>query len=497
MRASRAGNYFKLDGTVRESDWYKRFSGYTGKVLLYAYRETNANKYGYYIPRMSIISRLEAFDDAGKFAKVLKIDMNLNKLYEVMIREKDYMQLYLVNDKNQIVLSSREGYQADKNDTYAVFDPDQPELKKNHLLFDKPVGGGSYLSGWRLIGLAGTARMANALNESRSFILLLAAASTLITSMLTAVMLRSYHYRVKRLSRHMEKVKNEKFDLIELKGEGRDEIGELIRNFNRMTAKINSLINDVYKLEIQKKDLELERIRAELNYLQSQMNPHFLFNTLNAMLVVSTKNNYSDITDIIKNLSKILRRLLSWKEDLVPLEEEVLFTEMYLKIEKFRFGDKFSYHFAVDEEAYRCRIPKMSIQPLVENACKHGLQTIKAPGHIRIEITLKDDKLKVSIADNGIGMDRDTLRSIQSHMLSESEVSAHIGIRNVYRRLKLYYEDRVRFDIASTPNEGTEIRFELPPSASDPGAAGKGDGGPCLMCCWWTTNRGLWKGFSC
>lgn len=148
-----------------------------------------------------------------------------------------------------------------------------------------------------------------------------------------------------------------KFDLIQI-DEGRDEIGGLIRNFNGMTAKINALINNVYKLEIQKKNLEMERVRAELNFMQSQMNPHFLFNTLNAILVVCTKNNYSDVTDIIKSLSKLLRRLLSWKEDLVSLEEELVFIEMYLKIEKFRFREKFDYQFEIEEEALNYKIRK-------------------------------------------------------------------------------------------------------------------------------------------
>ncbi|WP_223192788.1 sensor histidine kinase [Paenibacillus sedimenti] len=455
------GNYFKLDESVRKSEWYNRLFAAGGKVLLYAYRDAAPYKNNYYIPHFSIISRLEAFDDASMFAKVLKIDLNLNKFYDVIVRERDYIQMYLINEKNQIVVSSIEGYQMDKNDAYTTFERDRLDRRKDSMLFDMPLGGVSYTSGWRLVGLANTDRMTNALKESRSFIILLAAASTLITSVLTAIMLRSYYYRVKRLSRHMEKVKNEKFDLIELH-EGRDEIGELIRNFNRMTSKINSLINDVYKLEIQKKDLELERIRAELNFLQSQMNPHFLFNTLNAILVVCTRNHYTDVTEIIKSLSKILRRLLSWKDDLVSLQEEVLFTEMYLKIEKFRFGDKFSYHFAVDEEAFAYKIPKMSLQPLVENACKHGLQTIKSPGMIHISIRLNDDKLKVSITDNGIGMDSATIKKIMINMTSETEVSGNIGIRNVYRRLKLYYEERVRFDIASTPSEGTEIFFEIP-----------------------------------
>lgn len=290
---------------------------------------------------------------------------------------------------------------------------------------------------------------------------MLATTLTLLTSGFIYIMLRSYNYRVKRLSRHMQKVSNEKFELITI-DEGRDEIGGLIHNFNRMTSRIHSLINDVYKLEIQSKNLEMERVRAELNFLQSQMNPHFLFNTLNAILVVCTKNKYSDVTDIVKSLSKLLRRLLSWKEDLVSVQEEITFIEMYLKIEKFRFRDKFDYVFEIDEQSLKYKIPKLSMQPLVENSCKHGLQTIEGLGIIRVSTAVLDNRLQISVSDNGKGIEPDKLKELLYAIRKEDSSGTNIGIRNVYRRLELYYADQVRFEISSTPGLGTLVTFGIP-----------------------------------
>jgi two-component system sensor histidine kinase YesM len=243
------------------------------------------------------------------------------------------------------------------------------------------------MSQWQLIGIPATNRIDQAQQTAIRLAIGLTLASTAIPTILIYIILHSYNLRVRRLSRHMQLVKNERFERMEMY-EGKDEIGGLIRTFNLMTEKIGDLIHDVYKLELQKKNLELEQVRAELNYLQSQVNPHFLFNTLNAILIVSKKYKYDQVIDILRNLSMLMRRLLGTKNDLIPIEEEMSFVEMYLQIEKFRFQDRFHYEMDVDPRALACRIPKMSIQSLVENSCKHGLQMVKMDRHIRISVRM-------------------------------------------------------------------------------------------------------------
>ncbi|WP_055106291.1 sensor histidine kinase [Paenibacillus ihumii] len=453
------GNYQVINEEVKRSDWYKLWKASDESVLVAAYQATGSSDRTFTVPYLSVIEKMDYIDHFNTYEKLLRIDIDLSKIYDVIVREKDYLNLYLVNERNQIIMSSQSGYQRGSLDPYPVFK--LPEHYKDEDVHMVSIGTAKYVKGWRLIGLVEGTRISKAMLDMRLFVGAMAAAVTLMATIFIYVMLRSYNYRVKRLSRHMQKVSNEKFDLIQI-DEGRDEIGGLIRNFNRMTAKINSLINNVYKLEIQKKSLEMERVRAELNFMQSQMNPHFLFNTLNAILVVCTKNNYSDVTDIIKSLSKLLRRLLGWKEDVVTLEEELMFIEMYLKIEKFRFREKFDYQFEIEEEALQYKIPKMSIQPLVENACKHGIQAIDGLGLVRISATVRDARLRIVIADNGKGMEAAKLREIILAVRNENSTGTSIGMRNVYRRLELYYDDQVRFDIVSQPGQGTEISYEIP-----------------------------------
>ena len=151
-----------------------------------------------------------------------------------------------------------------------------------------------------------------------------------------------------------------------------------------------------------------------------------------------------------------------WKDDLVSLQEEITFIEMYLKIEKFRFRDKFDYQFDIDEQSLQYKIPKLSMQPLVENSCKHGLQTIEGSGVIKVKTLVDDGRLIISISDNGKGIEANQLKELMFNVQNEASSGTNIGIRNVYRRLELYYEDQVRFEIISAPNEGTVVTFGIP-----------------------------------
>ncbi|MEK8216206.1 cache domain-containing sensor histidine kinase [Paenibacillus sp. FSL L8-0463] len=453
------GNYQIMNQKVWKSEWYKQAKASGNRVIVTAYRTSENELSTSSIPTLSVVEQMDNYSSLNKFDKLLRIDLDLSEIYDIIVREKDYLSLYLVNEQNQIVMSADGGYQRVTNEPYPLFKQlDDGQQEDLHVV---AVGTANYLKGWRIIGITQGERLTQAILDMQLYAAVLATTVTLLTSCFIYVMLRSYNYRVKRLSRHMQKVSNEKFELIRI-DEGRDEIGGLIHNFNRMTSRINSLINDVYKLEIQSKNLEMERVRAELNFLQSQMNPHFLFNTLNAILVVCTKNNYSDVTDIVKSLSKLLRRLLSWKEDVVSVQEEMLFIEMYLKIEKFRFRDKFDYQFDIDEQALRYKIPKLSMQPLVENSCKHGLQTIEGLGIIKVKAAVQDNRLQITVSDNGKGMEAAKLKELLSAVSTEDSSGANIGLRNVYRRLELNYADQVRFEIVSAPDQGTIVSFGIP-----------------------------------
>ena len=453
---SNGGTYYCMDEDLENSVWYEAIKSSKQRILVKPYIWHTDSLPIRQIPFLSV---LREDHQLGNSEKILKIDIDLERISSILKRETEYLNIYLVDPDNNIVCSSTSLYDFNNVQDFITLNTDT--LGRDNLVLDTELGSSGYLLNWRLIGEANMKRISNATRDTLKLVLPLAGACILIFTFLILIIIQSYNYRLKKLSKHLLKLSNDQFDLIDI-NEGNDEIGDVIKNFNLMAVKINNLINDVYKLELQKKNLELEQVRAELNYLQSQMNPHFLFNTLNALLGVSIKKNYTDIADVLRYLSQTLRRLLSWQDDLVTIEEEICFTEMFLKIEKFRFHEKFNYSIHVDQELLPYKIPKLCLQPLVENACVHGIQTTKRAGKIEINIILNDGHLHVNVKDNGTGIEKDRLSALLKTIKSDEHISENIGIRNVYRRLHLYYGNEISFDIASTVDKGTAVSFIIP-----------------------------------
>nr|WP_237401658.1 sensor histidine kinase [Saccharibacillus sp. WB 17] len=450
-------NYRVVPGGGEVPEWIAALGASSSAIAAAAYLDDDFYKPG---RRISIAGRMDLYPSYSGYAKYSRVDLDLGRISSILNRESGSVRFRLVDDRGRVVadgLGGRDGEGA----FYA--NPElTPEQLSSGFALERPLGSLNYVRGWKLVGIADTRYIDGLMNESLRSILGLGIVSTIVPSLLIFFVFRSYHARIKRLSRHMEQVRSERFDLIDIP-EGRDEIGGLIRAFNLMTGRIRSLINDVYKLEIRQKNLELDRVRTELAMLQSQVNPHFLFNTLNAVLVVCTRNGYKEVTVIVKNLSLLMRQLLSRPDDLVPLEEELQFIRMYLEIEKFRFGDRFDYAFEVEPWTAGLRIPRMSLQPLVENACKHGLQGRKSGRLITISARATGEGLGVFVRDNGVGMNERKLGEVNDLMRAESSADgANVGLRNVHRRLELFYRRDVRLVLRSRIEEGTEAGFVIP-----------------------------------
>lgn len=250
---------------------------------------------------------------------------------------------------------------------------------------------------------------------------------------------------------------------------GITELNNLSSTFTGMSKKIQWLLNEKYANEVLLKE-------SELKALQAQINPHFLFNTLLSISWTARNNNDMECYDMITSLSSLLKaNIYTSSSKFVSLKEELKTVQHYLKIQKIRFGQKFSYDIDIDAELSEQPILKLCLQPLVENAVTHGLENKTADGMILITGDFTDDKQQIvlKIIDNGIGFDskdlNETLQDLNTLNTLENEKQPsgnnhHIGLINTQRRLKYTYGEQYGITIQSIPDNGTTVTIQLPAS---------------------------------
>ena len=264
----------------------------------------------------------------------------------------------------------------------------------------------------------------------------------------------------------MKSVKGKNFERIPYYRE-RDEVGELAVEFNRMSERIENLINDVYVVEIQKKELELRERQAQLNALHSQINPHFLFNALETIRMRSLMKGERQTAKTIQNIAKSFVNRFYGSRSFVTIREELELIESFLEIQKYRFDSKLEYHIEIDQSLMDIEIPKMAFLPFVENASIHGIENIPGIGYITIQIAQEHNQIVFIISDNGVGMDQEKIKELQSYFHEDAAMGDSIGMKNVITRLKIYYGQSFNFTIASDQGKGSRITLRLPMEQND------------------------------
>ncbi|WP_346354337.1 sensor histidine kinase [Azotosporobacter soli] len=235
-----------------------------------------------------------------------------------------------------------------------------------------------------------------------------------------------------------------------------DEVGALGNSFNHMIIKIGELIQLVYSEQKRKRE-------AELKILQAQIKPHFLYNTLDTIHWMARERGANDIVAIVGALAKLFRIGLSKGKEIITVGEELEHIRSYLLIQKARYEDKLNYEIIYDEEVLACRVLKVILQPLVENAIYHGLNARRGGGTIVIKAEIKEDKLFFSVADDGMGMDEEKLAALNEIIAGEREPgSIGFGVYNVNERIRLTFGSEYGLRYHSVCGEGTTIEILHP-----------------------------------
>ncbi len=261
---------------------------------------------------------------------------------------------------------------------------------------------------------------------------------------------------IKKLGKIMERVENGNLNVDMMTPKYRDEIGDLTRKFNHMLGKINSLMKKVYT--------EQEKLRKEeIKVLQAQINPHFLYNTLDTIIWMSRENDKESIAAIAKSLIKLFRIGVNRGAEMISIAEEIEHVESYMSIQHIRYSDKFDYSINLPESLLKYRTLNIILQPLVENSIYHGIKEKREKGLISIAAYEKEDCIIFEVKDTGKGMSERKLKALNNTLKkNDGEKIDSYGLINVNRRIKLYFGDAYGLEYESIENLGTTAVIRIP-----------------------------------
>ncbi|WP_164522825.1 sensor histidine kinase [Paenibacillus baekrokdamisoli] len=360
----------------------------------------------------------------------------------VVISHPDQSRIGSTVSQTDVIYPDREaGYRTVKVDNHSYFMITYP-LNKKLEIFDV---------NWRFVSVLSSRQLFIAIDEGNRYALLFAGLTFLFLLILS-------YYLAKKITNPVTRLKT-KLNLLGktgLKGlsgppvKG-DEISELERSYYRMVERINQL------LEENNEEKEKQR-KMELTALQSQINPHFLYNTLDAIVWIARLKKQPEIERLISSLATFFRISLHKGDKFIPVEEEIRLVQSFVTVEQMRFPDKFEIEYEIPEALRKIRLLKLILQPLVENAIKHGISEKRGKGHIHVKGELTEEEIIFSVSDDGVGFqhDRETLLQ-KSQVLFQSGY----GLRNVEERIKLEYGPNYGLTIQSEIGKGTTVYLRI------------------------------------
>jgi sensor histidine kinase YesM len=272
---------------------------------------------------------------------------------------------------------------------------------------------------------------------------------------------------VLKLTQAAKELSRGRFDL-QIEVESNDEISFLAKMFDRMRININNLISEIQQKAQLENELQQNKLllqESQLRSLQSQINPHFLFNTLNTLSKKAYLEGSEETSDLLASVAGLLRYNLKRLDRSVTLYDEVKVLKQYIEIQKARFTERLQFHTEIDETCLHIQIPGLTLQPIVENAVIHAVEPEEDGGTIWFRIINGDERVTIEIEDDGPGMTELKIKQIlEEHLIETEGHSTGIGFSNVVRRLRLFYgyEDVIGIESGSGSVRGTKVMLKIP-----------------------------------
>ena len=454
--------YQKVALDYSKLDWYAKAVAKPQDAII-----TGPNRHSFFDTDDEVISlsrEVQSYEN-GTFRGVILINLNMNKITEICnsFQEKQENFICIINDKGELVYEQQNGRER------FAFDEKENRQELNTALgktkescFRLNYRGEKYLitrtdmktTGWTLVSMV-PYKSVMAETMAISGVMILAVAITLIVTLLLLNRILTRVVKpLKKLEKYMVQVNPDNMDQrMEILTD--DEIGHLSMKFNQMMDRIRNLKEQVIEEQEDKRKYELQA-------LQAQINPHFLYNTLDSIIWMAETND-SNIVAMTEALAKLFRISLNKGNEEISLERELEHVKNYLIIQSMRYADKFTYEISAEPGVERCRTIKLILQPIVENCIYHGIKKKRGTGKITIRAYRREQNLIIEVSDDGCGMPEEICRKILSDEIESENISGSgIGVKNVNERIQLRFGKKYGLSYSSEEGVGTTVTYVLP-----------------------------------
>ena len=455
--ANEKENFFSLEDTYKTA-WFQRLNESNTKLFWFppSYLEEPTQQGDTYV---SVARMLRNPDNYFNTIGLIRVDVEESIIRSILAKANTVKNsvTYLQNQEGLLVSASDNELAAKMrliptNTSPASLERDAAFTKNNENYYlSKQVAG----SDWTMITVIPFDEILSQSTKLRNELILILIIIAALAYFIAYILAFSVTRRIAQLISKMKGVQHGNLDPIS-RTQGKDEMGELIETYNFMVAKIALMNQEQY-------DLGQAVKTSELKALQSQINPHFLYNTFDLISWMADRNMKVQIKQIIKALAKFYRLSLSNGKDIISLRDELQHVSFYVQIQNIRFENKITFEINVDEAILDYVIPKITLQPIVENAIIHGVYNrLSRAGTISIQGSKITDDLVITIRDDGVGMSPEQLASLGTEDFTSRITGSGYGIKNVTERLKLYFGENYGLSYKSEQTVGTTVEIRIP-----------------------------------
>lgn len=457
-----------LDQSIKQTDWYQQLNNSTSGSYWSSFDKQGVNSVETFA---RLQQKLNYYD--GNTSLFAAIDIHMDELYNLVNEESKGKQIIVTwadesvfldthrDDDNKAPLLNEYGFHEQfpgKVAGYYQYENDEG----NNLILYNTLSSRHIIDGMKVFMIIPMDDILPEMRQTGNLLLVLLLISCLVSAVCIYIVTFGMMRKLSELSYKMINLHKGNFQsFIEVKG--KDEISQLGRIFNRMVRELKRLIQEVYLGEIDRKGLEIRTMEAELYALQTQINPHFFFNVLNTLHGNLLERRDLANAEMVSLIAKAFRIILKKTEMKVTLKEESELVIIYLQIQKYRFEERLDFILDIPLELEGFEVPKMSLQPLVENVVAHVLEKRGKSTRIEIRARVTHSNILISVMDNGTGIDKERLAEIYKWLKSDRLLTPneHLGLQNVHFRLKSMYGIHSGLQIESGPT-GTKVTMVIP-----------------------------------